>query len=121
MSSDKLFHLTPEGLAVVREHKQFHIINIEKYNWANKKRPVVDDGIPYHTVVKTDGLNQKEVMINYQIDFKPVGDARHFTIDYIAPFSSKKNSLQRVTLHPQIGSSRTEHVLHNNFAVTFGD
>jgi hypothetical protein len=60
-------------------------------------------------------------LIHYQIDFKPVPNVCHFTIDFLAPFISKKNSLQRVTLHPQIGSSRTDHVMHNNFVANFGD
>ena len=60
-------------------------------------------------------------MINYQIDFMPVPNLRHFTIDFLAPCNSKKNSLHKVTLHPQIGSSRTDHVMHNNFVANFGD
>ena len=55
-TTDKLFHLTPEGIAVVREHKQFRIINIEQHTWKNKKTAELDEGIPYHTIVKTDGL-----------------------------------------------------------------
>ena len=33
---------------MVREHKQFRIINIEKQYYVHKQGPVVDDGIPFH-------------------------------------------------------------------------